>query len=152
MLILRNKGFHEFLLTILPQPLFNSLKDLSYYAFVCKLFISNDSIILRSCMLDSFASVFESSQLNHSWQSLECSPDASHFPNMLSSWCSIDRVSTHFFVPPMYSPLPPPPTPPNHNLIRKHRDNCLVIVYFCYCIVYFSVLQLMKRWPYIMFF
>ena len=138
MLILRNKGFHEFVLTILPRSLFNTLMDLSYSALVSKLFISNDSLILRSCMLDNFASVFGCSQLNGPLQSLECSfaLNAPHFPAMLSSWCSIDRVSARFFVSPMYSPH-------NHNLIRKHRGNCLVMVYFCYCIVYFSVLQLM---------
>ena len=99
MLILRNKGFHEFVLTILPRSLFNTLMDLSYSALVSKLFISNDSLILRSCMLDNFASVFGCSQLNRPWQSLQCSvaPDAYHFPAMLSSWCSIDRVSTRFF-------------------------------------------------------
>ena len=34
MLILLNKGFHEFMLTILPRSLFNILMDLSYSAFV----------------------------------------------------------------------------------------------------------------------
>ena len=57
-LILRNKGLHEFMLTILPQSQFNTLMDLSYSAFVSTLFISNDSHILHSCMLDNFASVF----------------------------------------------------------------------------------------------
>ena len=64
MLILRNKGFHELVLTILPWSLFNTLMDLLYSPFVSKLFISNDSIILRSYMLDNFASVFGCSQLN----------------------------------------------------------------------------------------
>ena len=58
MLILRNKGRHEFVLTILPRSLFNTLMDLSYSAFVSKLLISNDSLILRSCMSDNFAIVF----------------------------------------------------------------------------------------------
>ena len=57
-LILRNKGFHEFVFTVLPRSLFNTLMDLSYSAFVSKLFISNDSLILRSCMLDNFANIF----------------------------------------------------------------------------------------------
>ena len=106
MLILRNKGFHEFVFTILPRSLFNTLMDLSYSAFVSKLFISNDSLILRSRMLDNFASVFECSELNRPWHSLECSvaPDASHFYALLSSWFSIDRVSTRFFVSPIYYP------------------------------------------------
>ena len=97
-LTLRNKGFHEFVLTILPPSLFNTLMDLSYAAFVSKLFISNNSLILPSCMLDNFPSAFEYSQLNRKWQSLECSvaPDVSHSPATLSSCCSIDRVSTRF--------------------------------------------------------
>ena len=138
MLILRNKGFHEFVLTILPRSLFNTSMDLSYCTFVSKLFIYNDSLILRSCMLDNFASVFGCSQLNCPWQSLECSvaPDTFHFPAMLSSWCSIDQMSTGFL---FLQSIPPR----NHNLIRKHRGNCVAIVYFYYCIVHFSVLQLM---------
>ena len=46
------------------------LMDLPYSAFFSKLFISNDSIILRLCMLDNFARVFGSSQLKCPWQSL----------------------------------------------------------------------------------
>ena len=136
MLILRNKGV--FVLTILPQSLFNTLMDLSYSAFISNMFISNDSLILRSCMLDNFASVFGCSQLNRPWHSLEYSvaPDASYFPAMLSSWCSLIEWA-HVFL--LLQCIPPH----NHNLTRKHRDNCLVIVYFCYCTVYFSVLQLM---------
>ena len=135
MLILWKKGFHEFVFTILPRSLFNTLTDLPCSAFVSKLFISNDSLILRSCMLDNFANIFGCSQLNGPWHSLECSvaPNASHLPAMLSSWCSTDRASTRFFVSPIYSPH-------NHNLIRKHWSNCLAIVYFYYYIVCFSVL------------
>ena len=51
MLILRNKGFHEFVFTVLPRSLFNTLMDLSYSAFVSKLFTSKDSVILRSLIL-----------------------------------------------------------------------------------------------------
>ena len=51
-------GVHEFVLTILPLSLFNTLMDLSYSVFVSKLFISNDCLILRLCMLDNFPSVF----------------------------------------------------------------------------------------------
>ena len=127
MLILQNKGFHEFVLTILPLSLFSTLMDLLYSAFVSKLFISNDSFIFHLCMLDSFASVFGYSQLKCPWQSLECSvaPNASHFPDMLSFWCSTDRVGTRFFVFPVH---PPHPHPHNHNLSCKHCGNCLVIV------------------------
>ena len=46
MLILQNKGFHEFMLTMLSQSLFNTLMDMLNSAFVSKLFISNDSLIL----------------------------------------------------------------------------------------------------------
>ena len=123
MLILRNKGFHEFVLTTLPRSLFNTLMVLSYSAFVSKLFISYNSRILRSCMLGNFAIIFGCSQLNCPLQYLECSvaPNASHFPFMLSSWCSNDPVSTRFLISPMYFPH-------SDNLIRKHRGNCLVIV------------------------
>ena len=102
MLILRNKSFHEFVLTVLPRPLSNTFLDWPYPAFISKLFIYNDSLILRSCMLDNFASVFGCSQLNCPWQTLECSValDASHFLAMLCSWCSIDGVSTQVFVSP----------------------------------------------------
>ena len=138
MLILGNKGFHEFVLTILPRSLCNTLMDLLYSAFVSKLFISKDSLILHSCMLGNFASVFGCSQLNRSWQSLECSvaPDASHFPALLSSWCSIDKWACIFLFLQCI-------TPHSHNLICKHQGNCLVIVYFCYRLMYFSVFQLM---------
>ena len=99
------------MLTILPWSLFNTLMDLLYSAFVSKLFISNDSLILRLCMLSNFASIFGYSQLNHPWQFLECSlaPDASHFPVTLSSWCSID-----VFLSLQCTPLP---LLHNHNLI-----------------------------------
>ena len=65
MLILQNKGFHEFALTPLPRSLFNTLMVLPYSAFVSKLFLSNDFLILRSCMLANFLQVFfGSSRLN----------------------------------------------------------------------------------------
>ena len=44
---------------------------------------------------------------------------ASHFPFMQSSWCSTDRVSTRFFVSPVYSPH-------YQNLIHKHWGNSVV--------------------------
>ena len=140
-LILRNKGFHEFMLTILPRSLFTTLMDLSYSAFASNcLFLTIPLFYVRVC----WTSVFGCSQLNRTWKSLECSvaPYVSHFPAMLSSWCSIDRVSTRFFVSPMY-----PPPPHNQNLICKHRSNCLVIVYFCYRIVYFQFCSWCKYDP-----
>ena len=125
MLIIWKKGIHEFLLTALPWSLFNALIDLSNIAFVSKFFISKDFLILFLFMLGNFGC----SQLNQLSQSLEClvAPEASHFPVMLSSWCAIDQVSTRFSFSPMYFP---------HN--QKRRGNCLVIVYFCFCITFFS--------------
>ena len=138
MLILRNKGFHEFVFTILPRSLFNTLMDLLYSGFVSKLFISNDSLILRLCILDNFANVFGYSQLNCPWYSLECSV-ASTLPIFLPCYLLcvqlIEWARVFFFL--WYIP------PHNHNLIRKHRGSCVAIVYFYYCMVYFSVLQLM---------
>ena len=128
---LTKQGFHQFVLTTLPQSLFNTLMDLLYSAFFSKLFISNDSFTLRSFMLDNFASVFGWSQLNRPWQSLECSvaPNAPYFPAMLSSWCSTDRVSPRFFC---FSNVSPPL---QSQLNLFNWGNCLVIVYFSYCIV-----------------
>ena len=65
MLILWHKGFHEFVLIILVRSLFNTSMDLSYSAFASKLLNSNDSLILRSCMLDNFVSVLEQSKNCH---------------------------------------------------------------------------------------
>ena len=55
MLFLRDKGFHEFFLTILPWSLlsFNTLMDFFYSTFVSQLFISKDSLMFRLCMLGS---------------------------------------------------------------------------------------------------
>ena len=69
MLTLRNKGFHEFVLTVLSWSLFNTWIDLLYSAFVSELFIFKDSLILCSCMLGDLASIFGWSQLNRPWQS-----------------------------------------------------------------------------------
>ena len=124
-LILRNKGFHKFVLTILPRPLFITLMDFLYYVVDSKLFISKDSLMLSSSMLGNFASVFGCSQFNRPSQSLKClvAPDASNYLVMLSSWCSIDRVSMRFFCFSNVSPY-------SHNLICKHRGNRMGIAYF----------------------
>ena len=97
MLILQNKGFYEFVLTMLPRSLFNT-----WFVVLCfflKIVYSIDSLILHSCILGNFASVFGCSQLNRPCQSLKCSvaSNTSHFPALLSSSCSIDWVSKHFF-------------------------------------------------------
>ena len=122
MLILQNKGFHRFMLTILPLSLFNTWIDLSYSALGFKLFICKYSVILRLCMLVNFVRVFGHSQWNCLWQSSEYSvaPDASHFLAMLSlnelnEWAHIFLfilwISTN-----------------NDNLICKCWANCLAIV------------------------
>ena len=139
MLISQKKGFYEFVSTILPQSLFNTLMDLSYSAFVSKLFISNNSLILRLCMLDNFASVFWVQPIKPPmiifgmFSCTQRSPFSIH-----AIFLVFNRSSERTFF--CFSNVFPPPQ--NHNLICKHWGNCLVIVYFCYCIVYFSVLQL----------
>ena len=71
------------------------------------LLISNDSLIFLLLYLASLDNVFSCSQLNWPWHFKQCSvaPELSHFPFMLSCWCSIDLVITVFFVSPMYSVL-----------------------------------------------
>ena len=51
--------------------------------------------------------VFGCSQSNWPWHSFVCSvaPDDSHFPLILSCWCSMHRVRTLFFDSPIYFPL-----------------------------------------------
>ena len=71
------------------------------------LIISSDSLIFLLLYLASLDNVFGCSQLNWPWHSKQCSvaPELSHFPFMLSCWCSIVLVITFFFVSPMYSAL-----------------------------------------------
>ena len=136
MLILRNKGFHKFVLTVLPRSLLNTLMDLSYSAFVSKLFISNDSLTLRSCMLDKCFWVQPIKPPMTIFIMFSCTrrfPFSCHAIFLVFKWSSEQAFFLFLQCIPPY----------NHNLIRKHRGNCLVIVYFCYRIVYFSVLQLM---------
>ena len=145
MLILRKNGLHEFVLSILTRSLFNTLMGLSHSAFVSKLFISSDSLALRSSMLGSFEGVFRCSQLNHPWQSLKCSV---HSTLPIFQSCYLLGVQlikwAHVFL--FLQCI----SPQNHNLICKQGSNCLVKVYFCCCIVYLLVLYLMQRWPYIL--
>ena len=138
MLILRKKGLHEFVLSILPRSLFNTLMGLSHSAFVSKLFISSDSLVLRSCMLGNFEGVFGCSQLNHPWRFLKCSK---HSTLSIFQSCHLLGVQliewAHVFL--FLQCI----SPKNYNLIRKQGSNCLVKVYFCCCIVYLLVLYLM---------
>ena len=59
MLILRNKGFYEFVLSILLRSLFNTLMDLLYSAFVSKLVIFEDFLNFRSCSLGNLATAHD---------------------------------------------------------------------------------------------
>ena len=134
MLILRNQGFHEFVLTILIWSLFNTLMDLSYSAFVSKLFICNDSLILRSCMLDSFASIVPIKPPMITFGMFSCTRRLPFFCHVI--FLVLSRSSEHtFFLVLLFLFV----SPHNRNLIRKHRGNCLVIVYFCcYMVRFFS--------------
>ena len=72
------------------------------------LIISSDFLIFLVLYLASLDNVFWCSQLNWPWHGIDqCSvpPELSHFPFMLSYWCSIVLVITFFFVSPMYSAL-----------------------------------------------
>ena len=116
----------------LPWILLSYITSVSiqHWWIFCIIFLSLNYLLLmiplfyvRVCWA-VFQTFSGCSQLNRPWQSLGCSvaPDSSHFPVMLS-WFSIDRVSTRFFVSPMYSSH-------NHNLIHKHWGNCFVIATF----------------------
>ena len=59
--ILKKKFFHEFMLTYITSVSTQHLEGLSSSIFVS--FISKDSLILRSCLLGNFPSVFGCSQL-----------------------------------------------------------------------------------------
>ena len=67
--------------------------------------VNSDSLILLLLCLASVDNTFGCSMLNWPWHSKQCSvaPELSHFPFMLSWWCSIVMVNTFFFVSPMYS-------------------------------------------------
>ena len=141
---LRNNGFHEFMLTILPWSLFNIFLVLLYSALVSKLLISNDSFILRSCMLSNFA-CFWVQPIKPPMTIFGMFSCTQRFPFSFHAiflvfewdWAQLIQWAHALFVSPMYS------SPNSHNLICKHQGNCLVIVYFCCCTVYFLVLQLM---------
>ena len=123
MLILRNQGFHEFVLTILIWSLFNTLMDLSYSAFASILFICNDSLNLRSCMLDSFASFVPIKPPMITFGMFSCTRRLPFFCHVI--FLVLSRSSEHtLFLVLLFLFV----SPHNRNLIRKHRGNCLVIV------------------------
>ena len=118
MLVLWNKGFHEFVLTILPGSLFNTLMDLSYSAFASNLLISKHSFILRSRILCNFARVLGAvmiiaGRFSCAWHL----PFFCHAIILVANWSSEHT----FFISPMYFPH-------NHNLIRKQRGNNLLLL------------------------
>ena len=89
------------------MSLFKTVKVLSFSLIVFSLFISSASRIFLSYMYGEMRTVFGCSQLNWPWHSFVCSvaPDDSHFPLILSCWCSMHRVRTLFFDSPIYFPL-----------------------------------------------
>ena len=104
---------------------------------VSRLFISSASRIFLSEMHGDMRTVFGCSQSNWSWHSFVCSvaPDDSHFPFILSCWCSIHRVRTLFFDSPIYFPLYEQSnwcTPGWHLLVLKYdcvikQGKCLAV-------------------------
>ena len=93
------RGFQEFVVTESPLSLFKTVKVLSFSRIVFSLFISSALWIFLSCMYGEMHTVFRCSPSNWPWHSFVCSvaPDNSHFPLMLSCWCSMHRVRTLFF-------------------------------------------------------
>ena len=100
-LMFLSKGVHVFVLTKLPSSRFIFNLLLLHFDLI----ISSDSLIFLLLCLASVDNTFGCSQLNWPWHSKQCSvaPELSHFPFMLSWWCSIVMVNTFFFVSPMYS-------------------------------------------------
>ena len=72
---LKKQGLHEFVLTILPRSLFNNLIVLSCSSFSSKLFFFPTIPLFYVYVFGQFVSSFGCSQLNHPWQTLECSFD-----------------------------------------------------------------------------
>ena len=103
LLMFFNKGVYVFALTKLPSSRF--IFDLLLLHF--DLLISSNSLIFLPLYLASLDNVFGFSQLNWPCHFKQCSvaPELSHFPFMLSCWCSIVLVITFFFVSPTYSAL-----------------------------------------------
>ena len=83
------------------------MKVLSFSLIVFSFFISSASWIFLSYIYGEMRTVFGYSQSNCPWHSYVCSvaPDNSHFPLMLSYWCSMHRIRTLFFDSPKYFPL-----------------------------------------------
>ena len=89
---------------------FHEVTSITFYmrftALHFDLWISSDPLIFLLLYLASL-DVFGFSQLNWPWHFKQCSvaPELSHFPFMLSCWCSTVLVITFFFVSPMYCAL-----------------------------------------------
>ena len=92
------RGFQEFVVTESPWSLFKTVKVLSFSRIAFSLFISSTLWFFLSCKYGEMHTVFRCSPSNWPWHSFVCSvaPDDSHFPLMLSCWCSMHRVRTLF--------------------------------------------------------
>ena len=80
-------------LSFKPLSLFKTVKVLSFSLIVFSLFISSPSRIFLSYMYWEMRTVSGCSQSNWPWHSFACSvaPDDSHFPLLLSCWCSVHQ-------------------------------------------------------------
>ena len=101
------RGFQEFVMTYTPLSLFKTAKVFSFSLIVFRLFISSALQIFVSYIYGEMHTVFGWSQSNCPWHSFVCSVAQrdSHFPLMLSCWCSMHRMRTLFFDSPIYFPL-----------------------------------------------
>ena len=112
-LMFLSKGVHVFVFTRLPSLRFIFNLLLPHF----NLLISSDFLIFLFLYLASLDNVFGCNQLNWPWHFKLCSiaPELSHFPFMLSCWCSLFLVITFLFhlCTLRY----------NHSLMRKRPGN-----------------------------
>ena len=89
------------------MSLFKTVKLLSFSLIVFSLFIWSASWIFLSYLYGEMHTLFGCSQLNWPWHSFVCSvaTNDSHFPHILSCWCSMHHVRTLFFDSLLYFPL-----------------------------------------------
>ena len=89
------------------MSLFKTVKFLSFSLIAFSLFILSASGFFLLYMHGEMCTVFRCSQLNCPCHSFLCfvALDDSHFPLMLSCWCSMHHVRTLFFDLPIYLPL-----------------------------------------------